>query len=323
MAAEAGFVTGSEDPRITAGAAVASYEVFQIPDGRAAYLNSNVGVDAGDVYSPTTTGRITLPKATTYAMLKGGRAYWDHSANQANFKKVNDRDFYLGRVGADAAQSDTTVAVQLNVDPRPDIDLARDGYLSVPVGTYAAGGFDFPLNLGGALQFELTSTNEAQKIDALSVDGFSKDANAIIEYVFRVASDGAGTVVDVSIGAANGTHATDADSIAESLFIHLDANNTTIKAESDDGTTEVAATDTTKTYTEGSDVASRKEVWFDMRDPSDVQVYVDGVNVLPSTVFNVNASTGPWFLLVHVEKTSSTDTYKLVIDRAIARFAEQ
>lgn len=322
--AEAAPIRSSDAPRVTPAAAVAAYEVWQMPDGRLAYYNSSTAAEAGDAGTTfTTTGTISLPKSTAFAGLKGGRAYWDHSANQISFKKNNDRDCYAGRFSADAAQVDTTCSISLNIDPKPDIDLLRDGFLSVPVGTQAVGGFGYPVNLGGALQLELTATNEAQKIDALSVDGFSKDANAIVELVFRVPSDGAGTVVDVSLGVANGTHATDADSIAESVFIHLNANDTTISAESDDGTTEVAATDTTKDYTEGSAVANRVEVWMDFRNPADVQIYVEGVLVLASTVFNVDVATGPLFLLAHVEKTASTDTYKLVIDRLTARFAEQ
>lgn len=307
----------------TAEATVSPYEVYQTATGEAGvYLDANSKA-SGSQYELTTRGRFNIAKTTGVVLLKGGRVYWDHSANAATFRKVNDRDFYIGRAVEDASSANTIVIVDLNIDPPADIDLLRDGYLTVPVGTQALGGFLPPQNRGGRLFLELTATNEAQKVDAMSVDGFATDANAIAEFVFCVPSDGAGTVVDVSIGLANGTHATDADSITESIFIHLDANDTTINAESDDGTTEVAATDTTTTYTEGSAVANRKEVWFDWRDPADVQIYVDGVLVLGSTTFDVSAATGPWFILIHVEKTSSTDTYQLAIDRAIVRLAQQ
>jgi len=321
--ADASLIRPSDAPKVTAAAAVGSGEVQQGPDGRSGFYNSTTGADIGTAITLTSSGVVTLPKATTFALLKGGRVFWDHSANQVHFKKVNDRDYYLGRATADAAQSDSNCSVTLNVDPRYDIDLVRDGYLSVPVGTSAVGGFGYPVNLGGTLQLEITATNEAQKVDALSVDGFSKDANAIIEAVFRVQNDGASTAVDASIGIANATHATDADAITEHLLVHLDENVTNINLQSKDGSTTVAATNTTKTYTEGSAVANRVEVWIDMRDPADVQVYVDGVNVLPATVFNVNAAVGPFFLLVHVEKTATTDVYKLLVDRLTARFAEQ
>lgn len=305
----------------TPDAAQSAGEVFQLKDGRAACVP--VDVASGALGAAVVTGVFTLEKTASIAILNGGRVYWDHSANKAHFKKVNDRDFYVGRAVADSSESDTTVDVALNIDPRYDIDLRRDAFRTTLVGTAAAGGFGYPVQLGGSHILELTATNEAQKVDLLSVDGFATGANAIIEGVIRVLSDGSGTATDVSIGVANDTHASDAGAITESIFIHLDGNATTINAESDDGTTEVAQTDTTKTYTEGATFASRTEFWIDMRDPTDVQIYVDGVNVLPATVFGVGAATGPWYLLAHVEKSSSTDTYKIAVDRLCARLGQK
>lgn len=321
--ADATRIRSANDVQVTAAAAVSVGEVWQMKDGRAAVYKDAAAAAQGDRTRWTTEGQYTLTKATGFVGLDGGRAYWDHSANNVSYKKVNDRDFYLGRFVGDAATGDTSCAVNLNVDPAYDVCLARDGYASVLVGTPAAGGFNYPVNLGGTLVFELSATNEAQKVDALSVHGFASGANPVIEGAFRVLSDGSGTVVDVSVGIANATHASDADTIADSVFIHLDANNVNINAESDDGTTEVAATDTTIDYTEGSTLTERVEFWMDLRDPADVQIYVNGSLVLASTVFNVNAYSGTWFLLVHVEKTASTDTYKLAIDWLRARFSEQ
>ena len=305
----------------TPDAAVTGGEVVQLKDGRAGVLP--VDLASGEKGAAETEGIWTVVKTTGIVILDGGPVYWDHSANAAHFKQVNDRDFYLGTAVGDAASADTTLKVNLNVKPEYKVDLARDAFLTTLVGTAAAGAFGYPVRLGGAQIFELTATNEAQKVDALSVQGFAPGANAIVEGAFRVLSDGAGTAVDVSMGIASGTHASDADQIAESLFVHLDANNTNINLESDDGTTEVAATDSTLDYTEGSDVAKRVEFWMDMRNPADVQIYINGVLALGSTVFNVDAATGPFYLLVHVEKSSSTDTYKLAVDWLRARTAQQ
>jgi hypothetical protein len=156
----------------------------------------------------------------------------------------------------------------------------------------------------------------------LSVPGFVTIANAIVELVFSVPNDGAGTVVDVNMGIASATHATDADSIAQYLFMHLDANNTAIRFQSKDGTTTVASTDSLITYTEGSAVANLVYVWFDMRNPADVQVYVNGSLVLGATVFDVSAFAGPWFLLAHIEKTSAADVYEFDLHRLRARIGE-
>jgi hypothetical protein len=75
--------------------------------------------------------------------------------------------------------------------------------------------------------------------------------------------------------------------------------------------------------TAGAAVANRVEFWIDMRNPADIQLYVDGVNVLPSSVFKLDAATGPIGLLAHVEKTSGTATAGPVyIDRGIMRTSE-
>jgi hypothetical protein len=84
----------------------------------------------------------------------------------------------------------------------------------------------------------------------------------------------------------------------------------------------VASTDTTADYAEGSALSNRVEVWFDGRTPADPQVYVDGVNVLPASVFSMAAASGPLYLLAHLEKTSSTDTYKVSIDWLRVRISD-
>jgi predicted RecA/RadA family phage recombinase len=315
---EAVFVRDSDQIRYTAAGAVGAGEIRQLADGRASFYDSNTAASLDDKVVGTATGQVTVAKTNGVVILDGGRCYWDHSANSVTYKPANDRDFFVGTAVGDWASGDTLITVNLNVEPRYLLDINRDPTETVFVGTRALGVMDLQAR-GGAYKFNISATNEAQKIDILTQDGFSKDANAIIELIFNVRDDGAGTVVDVSLGAANATNATDADAITESLFIHLNANDVNIYAESDDGTTEVAATDTTIDYTAGTPV----EVWFDMRNPADVQIYVNAALVLGSTVFNVNAAVGPFKLLAHVEKTAATDAYEFDINRLCARIAEQ
>ena len=298
-------------------AAVTGGQVVQLADGLGGVVLTDLA--AGQKGSVIVRGIVTLPKTTGISLLDGGRAAWDYSANAVHFKTVNDKDFFLGSVYGDAAAADTTVKINLNAHPVYLLDLRRDPATTATVGTAAAEGFGRPKPVGGSTKFLITATNEAQKVDLMSNQAFAVTANAIVEGRINVVSDGAGTVVDVSIGIANGTHATDADQITESLFVHLDANNANINLESDDGTTEVNATDSTVDYTEGTPF----EVWFDLRDESDIQIYIDGVLMLPSTVFKLNAATGPLKLLAHVEKTAATDTYELDIDWLRARIANE
>jgi hypothetical protein len=282
-----------------------------------------VDVTSGNIVGVQVTDIVKIDKTTNMVLLAGGRAYWDHSANKVHYKKVNDRDFYIGRVFLDATSAATSCYVELNIDPPYDIDALRHGALSVATGTVAAGGFDIPKIYGGALGLELTSTNEAQCVDILSVDRFAVASNAIVEAIFRVAVNGSTNAVDFNIGVANGTSTSDADVITESCFIHIDGNALDLRAESDDGTTEVAATDTTVDFTAGSAVANRVEAWFDLRDPADIQVYINGALVLGSTVFKLDAATGPLGLLAHLEKTSGTATAgPIYIDALRARFQQ-
>jgi predicted RecA/RadA family phage recombinase len=315
---EATFVRDWDETRLTAAASVGTGELRQLADGRAGFFESATAASSGDRIVFSTSGQVTVPKATGVKLLDGGRAYWDHSANNVTFKPANDRDFYAGVIVGDSESGDSVCTLNLNVEQANILDIARDPFDTVFVGTRAIGTMDLQRR-GGAHKITLSSTSEAQKIDMLSQMGFAPTANAIVELIFNVRSDGAGTVVDASLGIANDTHASNADTITESLFVHLDANVTTINLESDDGTTEVNATDTTITYTENTPV----EVWFDIRDPEDIQCYINGVLVLGGSVFKLNLATGPLKLLAHVEKSSAADTYEIDINRLVARIAEQ
>lgn len=304
----------------TAGQAYAGGEVIQLADGRAAVVVA--AVTSGAQGSAYVTGEFAVVKTSGVVILDGGRTYWDYSANAAHYKKVNDRDFYIGRNVGDAASTATIMAVALNENPADDLDLARDAFATAVVGTQALGGLALNRR-GGAHNIVLSATNEAQKVDALGKDGFARTANAIVEVLFNVIANGtAAAVVDVSLGVANGTNATDADAIAEHLFVHLDSNALAIKVQSKDGTTTVAATDTTTTFTAGSGNANRVEVWFDLRNEASIKVYVNAVQVLTGTTFRLDNATGPLRLLAHVEKTLSTDTYEIDVERLSARFGE-
>jgi hypothetical protein len=316
-------VRNYDDLRKVLAAAAASGDLHQNADGSAGYMQGLNAAAINDQRSFATRRQIVVPKTANIVILDGGRVYWDRSASAAHFKKQTDRDFYLGRAVGDAASTDTTMTVNMNVDPLYDRDIAKDSFTTVIVGTEAVGG-DNLFRRGGAHDIVINSTSEAQKVDMLGQDGWAAaGANAIVEFAFCVPSDGAGTVVDVSVGIASGTHASDADAIAQHLLMHLDANNTAIRFQSKDGTTTVTSTDSTKIYTEGQDSTKRVEVWFDMRNKADVQIYVDGVNVLGSTVFDVSAAASAWLLLCHVEKSAAADTYEFQLDWLRARFSEQ
>ena len=105
----------------------------------------------------------------------------------------------------------------------------------------------------------------------------------------------------MSVGIANGTHASDADAITQHLFVHMDGNDLKINLQSKDGTTTVAATDTTVAYV----LSTPFLVQFDCRNLANVKCYVNGVLVLNATTFRLDAATGPFRPLVHIEKSAN------------------
>lgn len=320
--ADATYLREQSPHWITVQAAASAGEIRQGPDGRAYYLKSASGAALGDANVKfTDNGQVTVTKTAGIVLLDGGRVYWDASANAAHYKQVDDADFYIGVAVGDAASADVTCTVKLNVEQSRKVDLFRDPTTTTIIGTQALGGLGIAVR-GGSRNFKLDATNEAQKLDILSKDGFGIASNAIVEFAFNVIDDGAGTVVDVSIGVANASHATDASAATRRMYIHLDANSVNINAESSDGTTTVAITDTTIDYTMGVGNANRVECWMDFRTPGDVQLYVNAALVLTATVFGMSLAT-TLYLLAHIEKTASTDAYEFDLDWMYLRTAEQ
>lgn len=312
--------------RKTAVAAVAAGEIHQLADGRAAVFTGLNAAASGDRTNWKTEGQYTVTKTSSVAITDGQPVYWDHSANSATFAPASDKDFFLGSAADDAAAADTTLVVNLNVWPQYKIDIMRgqnpDETLTVVVKTVVGSTtVEVPhieMRPGAAVMI-FGATAEAQKVDILSQQGFAVGSNWIVEGGFNIIDDGDAAAIDFNIGVANATHATDADSITESCFLHLDGNSLDLYAESDDGTTEVAATDTTTNIVLGTPV----HFVIDGRDPTDIQIYVNGVLQLTSTVFKLDAATGPLKLLAHLEKTSDDTTADYRVNYLRVRTMEQ
>lgn len=303
--------------QLTAVAAVAAGEVWQLPDGRAAVYQGLKGASAGEAAAFVTEGIFDFTKPTGIVLLDGQKIFWDHSANTVTYIANSDRDFCLGSLVGDAASTDVLARVNLNVLPQPIIDLRESGFEHVPVLT---AGTPILHMVGGTARAAFSATAEAQKLDLLSKRSFPKGAKWILEAIVEVSTNADADVADVNIGVANATHASDADQITESCFIHLDLGGSlNILAESDDGTTEVAATDTTVDWA----VGTRFHIMLDGRDEEDVQIYVNGVLVLGGTTFTLAAATGPLKALFHLEKSANDSPGVVELDDFTVRIAEQ
>jgi predicted RecA/RadA family phage recombinase len=289
-----------------AAVALASGAVLQDFDGLAGVVAGLNAVAAGSVYELQKDGVVELAKASDINLLAGGRAFYDRANAVVTFKPVTG-GFYLGTVVEDSLASATTVLVALNRRQHNRIEWGKGIWDCVAIKTAGtvipnlAAGLSGTDPGGSNTRFTFSATAEAQKADALSRDVVAIADGPILEARLAIYDIGDDAALDINIGLANATHATDADSITESVFFHLDGSSLNINAESDDGTTEVAATDTTVDAVDDTYF----EVWIDARDPADVQLYVDAVNVLPDSTFKLNAGTGPLKALFHIEKTAN------------------
>lgn len=289
----------------------AAGQVIVLPDGRAGVVAGLNALAAGDTASVQVKGVVSVLKTASVVILQGGRVMWDHSANTATVcNPVSDKDFYLGRATSDAAAAATTVNVSLNEKGSPIISLQESAFAHVPVLT---AGTPVGSMQGGSYRAAFSATAEAQKLDLLSHRSFPVASNWIFEAVVNLVTTADADVADLSIGVANGTHASDADSITESVFFHFDLGaDLNIDAESDDGTTEVAATDTTIDIAAGTPV----HLALDGRDESNVKYYINGVEVLAATanLGNIAAATGPLKALFHLEKSSNDTLCEVRLD---------
>ena len=302
---------------IVAPEVISPHEILQMPDGRAGVGTKVSGnVVAGDVSTHQLAGQFTITKTASVVILDGAPLYWDRSANSATpLHALAGADFYLGVAVGDAASAATTVVVDLNLQPAYTIDAMADMVDIVNVGDAAV------TMLPGAANMNIAATSEAEKTDILSQMSVPVVSGSAIPFIVEgriaIIDTPSGAATDFNIGLANATHATSADSITEYVFLHFD-NALNILAQSADGTTTTSAVDTTVDAVEGTyfDFA------FDCRDLDDIQIYINGVLVLPDSDFTLADATGPIKLLAHIEKTTGTEVGILRVAELTIRATE-
>lgn len=296
---EAALYKDADTITILAPAALASGQVVQLPDGRAGYVMGLRAVVAGDPVEIQVGGQAVVAKTANVEILPGDELRWDRSANTATpLNAIADADFVIGTAVADAAAADTTVVVALNKRPVYAIDIFRDRSDSVIVKT---AGTPALMWTPGCVKLAFDTTDEIQKVDVLSAAAIPVTVPFIVEGRVAAFDIGDDAALDFNIGLANATHASDADSITESVFLHMDGSALDVKAESDDGTTEVAAEDTTVNAVDDTFFDFR----IDARDLTSIKLYINGVRVLAAKTFKLDKATGPIKLLVHLEKTKN------------------
>ena len=305
--------------KIVLTAAVTTGDILQTPEGLAGSVLGLSGANhaIGDTVAVCVEGEAKVTASTGVVMVDGCEVWFDHSANAATDAPSNDRDFYLGTLVGDKATGDTEITVRLNEKPNYIVDLRESGFDHVPVLT---SGTPSLAMVGGTARAAFSATAEAQKLDLLSKRSWPHTAPWVFEAEVEVSTNADADVADLNVGVANATHASDADSITEAVFAHWDMGaDLNLDAESDDGTTEVAATDTTVDWA----VGTPKRIVIDGRDETDIKIYADGVRVLSGTTFTLANATGPLKALFHLEKSSNDSPGVVELHRMTVRLMEQ
>lgn len=297
--AEALYVSEGEMIAWTPTAAVAAGEIIQIKDGRAAFAPTAIA--AGVQGMVQVEGIVTVLKVITQAMLVSNQVFWDTSASTCNLLHGGSTDFFLGTVVEDATYAGTTVKVNLNAKPAYTLAL-RDGYSSIPIQT---AGFPTVYGGGNGVGMYFSTTAEAQKLDALSIRSVATSTPGILQALFCVNLNMDNAAGDFSLGFADGTHATNPDTITSSLFLHMDGASLLMNIESDNAAAEVGATSTTLSAVVGTPVL----VTWDLRDWANIKCYINGTRVGDGTTGSAVTLTlagvaGPMRLLAHMVKTS-------------------
>jgi predicted RecA/RadA family phage recombinase len=287
---------GAFSQDVTAPEAVTSCEIFQLGSGKAGVAGRLRTADSGDLINCEVAGQFTVTKIATAAVLEGGRLWWDRSSSHATPIKTAD-SFFLGTAVKDAATTATTCVVDLNAHPEYAIELGKGQWTEASTNGLGA----VTMTGGTEIKLAFDAVAEAAMAALYSVDTVPCADGPIFEAQVAIYDIGDDAALDITIGLANGTHATDFDSVTEAVVLHLDGSALSILAESDDGTTEVAATDTTVDAVDDTYF----EVWIDCRDLTDIQVYIDGALVLGATTFKLDAATGPLLAIAHIEKTNN------------------
>lgn len=303
MVAEAITKHCTGEVKFVTAAALASGQVIETPDGRAAVVAGLAGFAAGDVAAAYTEGVFSIAKGAA-VLLAGQEAWFLPATNVASYYQAGA--IRLGIVVKDAATGDTTVDVDLNAVKRYAIDSRLGTWDSLTV----AGSGATTLLPPGTVRLSLISTNEAEKCSYVSAESVDIDDKPIAEAVLTTVAL-AGSATDFNVGLASADHASDFEAITAFISFHVLGGSNNIDVQLDDNVTDTAIVDTTLDKTD----STYFHVLIDARDKTSVKFYVNGARVLSSTTFDFSGYSSTLKAIAHLEKTSSTNTADVRVEQ--------
>lgn len=306
---------GAEVKMVTA-VALSSGQVIQTPDGRAAVYNGLRAAEANDYVALFTGGVRDVNKSTSVAFLPGQEVWWDIANSQATYRAAtySTGGFLVGVAVDGATAAASTLKVAMNQLPRYVIDSnVMDGLWTAD----ATLGLGVTRSVMGEVSLAFDAVAEVAQAALYSTRNVDADDDPIFEAEVAVFAIGDNAALDMDIGLASATHASDFEAIAAFVAFHFDGASLNILAHSDDGTTDVTLVDTTIDAVDDTYLF----VQIDARNKSDIQLYINGVNVLPASTFTLAAYTSTLKAIALIEKTSDDTVADLRIRRMTVRTA--
>jgi len=142
------------------------------------------------------------------------------------------------------------------------------------------------------------------------------DQNPIFYAIVDIEDKGDHSAVTFDFGLSSDDHATDFGAIACFVAFHVDGATLDLDVHSDDGTNDIAATDTLVNLVEGE----WREFKIDCSDTADVKFYTRllGTNawtrLLSTTTFDISNYTGTLTPIFMAAKTSNDSTFDMRVD---------
>jgi len=142
------------------------------------------------------------------------------------------------------------------------------------------------------------------------------DQNPIFRAIVAIFDIGNNAAVDFDFGLASDDHATDFEAIAAFAAFHLDGDDLSLKAHSDDGSTDIAAVDSLVDLVDDTFY----EFKIDVTDKSDVKFSYRALGapvwtrICSDTTFDISAYTGTLTPIFMAEKTSDDSSFDMRVD---------
>jgi len=281
--------------KMVATAVLTSGQVVQTPDSRAAVYNGLRACEIGDYVALNTGGVRPVAKTANIAFLPGQEVWWNRTTNLATYRLAGD--FFVGIATAGAAATASVVDTAMNKAPNYIVDTAqRTGEWTIE----ATLGLGVLETLGGLVTLAFDAVAEVAQAALFSIRSVNVDEHPIMEVEVAVFDIGDNAALDINIGLADGSHATNFDTVSDYAAFHLDGTDLTLKTQTDDTVTPVAADDS------GVDLVDDTFAFLqiDARDKANVKFYANGVQLNSAAVFHLNASVADLLAIIHLEKTS-------------------